>query len=121
MAALYLWDHLDWAAVLFQFSGHGFDEGAGAGSAGEGVSRVDVPRHGVVPMVGVGHGDCGHALLFFAADFGCAQFRECGTSAAMVWVVGTGVDCGVRGYLLLAASGQGNSRFGLGAGDWDWR
>src|SRR5712664_4797624 len=121
MAAFHFRDHLDRIAVVLYFGGHAFDEGARAGSAGKGVSGVDVASDGVVPMVGAGDGDSGHALLFFVADFGCAQFRESGTGAAVVWLVGAGVDGGVRGDLFSSASSQGNSRFSVGAGDWYWR
>src|ERR1700730_4025968 len=121
VAALYFWNHLDWTAVLLQFGGHTFDEGAGAGCARESVSGVDVAGDGVVPVVGAGDRDCGHALLFFVADHRCAEFGESGTGAALVWLVGAGVDGGVRGDLLLAAASEGNSRFGVGSGDRHWR
>jgi len=41
--------------------------------------------------------------------------------AALVWLVGAGLGGGVRGNLFLSASGQGNSRFGLGTRSWDRR
>src|SRR6266481_5144517 len=121
MAAFYLWDHLDWAAVLFQFCAYTFDEGPRSGRAREGVPGADVAGHGMVPVVGAGDGAGGHALLFHAAGNGCAQCGESGAGVALVWLVGAGVDGGIRGDLFLAASREGYTRFGVGARDWDQR
>src|SRR6267154_135245 len=121
MAALHLWHYLDWAFVFLQLCAYAFDEGAGAGRTCEGVSGADVAGDGVVPVVGAGSGADGDALFFLDADHRRAQLGRFWIGVALVWLVGAGLGGGVRGNLFLSASGQGNSRFGLGTRSWDRR
>src|SRR5258705_9137063 len=121
MAALHLWDYLDWAFVFLQLCAYAFDEGAGAGRTCEGIPGADGPGYGVVPVVGASNGANGNALFFLDADHRRAQLGGFRIGAALVWLVGAGLGGGVRGNLFLSASGQGNSRFCLGAGIGDWR
>ena len=121
MAALHLWHYLDWAFVFLQLCAYAFDEGAGAGRTCEGIPGADVAGDGVVPVVGASNGADGDALFFLDADHRRAQLGRFWIGVALVWLVGAGLGGGVRGNLFLSASGQGNSRFGLGTRSWDRR
>src|SRR6267154_4971260 len=121
MAALHLWHYLDWAFVFLQLCAYAFDESAGAGRTCEGIPGADVAGDGVVPVVGASNGADGDALFFLDADHRRAQLGGFWIGAALVWLVGAGLGCGVRGNLFLSTAGQGNSRFGLGTRNWDRR
>src|SRR2546423_12088143 len=119
LAAHYLWNYLDWAAVFFQFCEFSIDEGAGTRDSSEGVSGADVADDGVVPVVFGRDGADGDELFFPAAGDGCAQRGESGTRVALVWMVVAGVAWGVRVDLWIATAHERFAGQRLGACRWD--
>src|SRR4051794_3021542 len=109
-SAHHVWGYLDRFAVFLQLGGDAGDEAAGAGGARESLSGSHVAGDGMVSLVLAGDGVGGDGLFPPLSFDGRAQRGKSGADWAMVRMVAAGLDCGVRVYLRVAASGEGHSR-----------
>src|SRR5438045_9481630 len=100
MAAHHFRDYLDRPALLFQFGAYSGDEAVRSQAENPGLSRADARRDELVPVVGVGDGDCGVALLLDASRRGCKKWRRCFAGWEMVSLAVPGVGCGLRLLLI---------------------
>src|SRR5260370_21617498 len=109
LASSHLWDHLDRAALFFQSGADAGDEEIRSRAANQDVSRANVRRDGLVPVVCVRDG-AGRLALFH--DSSVRRCETCGRSFAdwqVVWLVAAGVARPVQIFFYAAHSRQKES------------